>query len=72
MVLSMSFFSTRLLRLMTEADGWEPLVGGPDRAGVEEPLEPLCWVTGERPSVLLTLAGAGSAGFRGLCLAGPG
>lgn len=70
--MSMSFFSTRLLRLMMELDCCDWLVGAPDRAGVEEPLEPFCWVTGERPSALPTLVGWGSAGFRGLCLAGPG
>lgn len=54
-----------------EVDCCDWLAEGPERAGVEEPLDPFCCVIGERPSALPTLAGWGSAGFRGLCLAGP-
>lgn len=64
---------------MTEDDdccGWP--AGAPGAlpawwAGVDEPLEPFC-TTGERLSApgATVLDGGGKAGFRGLCLAGPG
>lgn len=57
---------------MTEVDCCDWLAEAPERAGVEEPLEPFCWVTGDRPPVLVAALGGGLAGLRGLCLAGPG